>query len=210
MSQAAKPTGFFGKLSARGMALGHRGFYENTAKVLNLTPDDAYLEIGFGSGLFIKKYASRVKRIAGLDYSEDMVKLASNINEGIVKSGKAEFKQGDVSTLPWNENEFSAVAGIETFYFWPKPQSSLKEILRVLIPGGRLVLEMAYNKDDGKDHTKQVEKHNLKLYSGEEMKTLLEESGFSEISIVYYKSLWIPFKGYIVPKGMIAKATKSK
>jgi ubiquinone/menaquinone biosynthesis C-methylase UbiE len=210
MSRAAKPTGFFGKLSARGMALGHRGFYKNTAKILNLTPDDAYLEIGFGSGLFIKKYASHVKRIAGLDYSEDMVKLASNINEDIVKSGKAEFKQGNVSTLPWNVNEFSAVAGIETFFFWPEPQSSLKEIFRVLIPGGRLVLEMAYNKDDGRDHTKQVEKHNLKLYSGEEMKTLLEESGFSEISIVYYKSLWLPFKGYIVPKGMIAKATKSK
>lgn len=210
MSQAAKPTGFFGKLSARGMALGHRGFYENTAKVLNLKPDDAYLEIGFGSGLFIKKYASRVKRIAGLDYSEDMVKLASNINEDIVKSGKAEFKQGDVSTLPWNESEFSAVAGIETFYFWPKPQASLKEIFRVLTPGGRLVLEMGYNKNDGRDHAKDIAKHDLKLYSGEEMKTLLEESGFSEVSIVYYKSLWLPFKGYIVPKGMIAKATKSK
>jgi ubiquinone/menaquinone biosynthesis C-methylase UbiE len=209
MSQAAKPTGFFGKLSARGMALGHRGFYKNTAKILNLTPDDTYLEIGFGSGFFIKKYAAHVKRIAGLDYSEDMVKLASGINENLVKSGKAEFIQGNVSTLPWNDNEFSAVAGIETFFFWPKPQSSLKEIFRVLVPGGRLVLEMAYNKDDGKDHTKQIEKHNLKLYSGEEMKTLLKETGFSEISIIYYKSLWIPFKGYIVPKGMITKATKS-
>lgn len=209
MSQAAKPTGFFGKLSARGMALGHRGFYKNTAKILNLTSDDTYLEIGFGSGLFIKKYASHVKRIAGLDYSEDMVKLANSINENLVKSGKAEFIQGDVSTLPWNNNEFSAVVGIETFFFWTKPQSSLREIFRVLVPGGRLVLEMAYNKDDGKDHTKQIVKHNLKLYSGEEVKTLLEESGFSEISIVYYKSLWIPFKGYVVPKGMIVKATKS-
>jgi len=190
------------------MAMGHSGFYKNTANILNLTPDDAYLEIGFGSGLFIKKYASHVKRIAGLDYSEDMVKLANKINKDLVKSGKAEFKQGNASTLPWNENEFSAVAGIETFFFWPKPQLSLKEIFRVLIPGGRLVLEMAYNKDDGKDHTKQVEKHNLKLYSSEEMKILLKEAGFSEISIVYYKSLRIPFKGYVVPKGMVTKAVK--
>ena len=69
---------------------------------------------------------------------------------------------------------------------------------------------MAYNKDDGRDHTKQIEKYNLKLYSGEEMRILLKESGFSHISIDYYKSLWIPFKGYIVPKGMIVTAKKSK
>ena len=161
MSQVANPTGFFGRILARGWAWGHRSFYKNTAKVLDLHPDDKYLEIGFGSGLFIKNYASHVSRIAGLDYSEDMVKLASSINKDLIKSGKAEFKQGDASTLPWGNNEFSVVVGIETFFFWPEPEISLKEIFRVLVPSGRLVLEMAYNKDDGRDHTKQIEKYNL-------------------------------------------------
>jgi len=210
MSQVAKPTGFFGKILARGMAWGHKGFYKNTAKVLNLQPDDNYLEIGFGSGLFIEKYASHVARIAGLDYSEDMVKLASSINEDLIKSGKAEFRQGNASTLPWGDNEFSVVVGIETFFFWPDPKQSLKEIFRVLVPGGRLVLEMAYNKDDERDHLKQIEKYKLKLYSGAEMENLLRESRFSDVTIEYYQSLWIPFKGYIVPKGMIVKAIKSK
>ena len=209
MSQAAKPTGFFAKLLARGMAWGHRGFYENTARVLDLQPDDVYLEIGFGSGLFIKKYASLVSRIVGLDYSVDMIKLASSLNKDLISSGKAEFIQGNVSSLPWNDNEFSVVVGIETFFFWPRPEVALKEIFRVLLPGGRLVLEMAYNKDDGRDHTKQVEKHNLKLYSSDEMKILLKESGFSDISFTYFKSIWIPFKGYVVSKGMIVKAIKS-
>jgi ubiquinone/menaquinone biosynthesis C-methylase UbiE len=210
MSQVSKPTGFFGRLLARGMAWGHRGFYKNTARILNLKNDDKYLEIGFGSGLFVKKYASHVSHIAGLDCSEDMVKLASSINRDLIESGKAEFIQGDVSNLPWKDNEFSVVVGIETFFFWSEPETSLKEIFRVLAPEGRLVLEMAYNKDDGRDHTKQIEKYNLKLYSGEEMRILLKESGFSDISIDYYKSLWIPFKGYIVPKGMVVTAKKSK
>jgi ubiquinone/menaquinone biosynthesis C-methylase UbiE len=116
MSQVSKPTGFFGKLLARGMAWGHRSFYKNTAKILDLKNDDKYLEIGFGSGLFIKKYASHLSRIAGIDCSEDMVKLASSINKDLIESGKAEFIQGDVSTLPWKDNEFSVVVGIETFF----------------------------------------------------------------------------------------------
>ena len=210
MSQVSKPTGFFGKLLARGMAWGHRSFYKNTAKILDLRNDDKYLEIGFGSGLFIKKYASHVSHVAGLDCSKDMVKLARSINRDLIESGKAEFIQGDVSTLPWKDNEFSVVAGIETFFFWSEPKAALAEICRVLVLGGRLVIEMAYNKDDGRDHAKQVEKYALKLYSGEEMVRLLKESGFSEVYIDYYKSLWIPFKGHVVPKGMIVKAVKRK
>jgi len=210
MSQFEKPTGFFGRILARGMAWGHKDFYKNTAKVLNLENDDNYLEIGFGSGLFIKKYASHVARIAGLDYSEEMVNLASSINKNLIKSGKAEFKQGNVSSIPWENDEFSVVVGIETFFFLPRPVASLKEIYRVLAPGGRLVIEMSYNKDDGLDHTKHIEKMNLNLYSANEMEKMLKETGFSDIIITYYKGFWIPFKGYVVPKGMIVKAVKKK
>ena len=208
MSQFANPAGFFGRILAKGMAWGHKDFYKNTAKALNLKHDDKYLEIGFGSGLFIKKYVSNVSRIAGLDYSEDMVKLASSINKNLIKSGRAEFKQGNVLSIPWNNNEFSVVVVIETFYFLPEPMASLKEIFRVLVPGGRLAIEMAYNKDDGLDHTKHIKKYKLKLYSANEMTKLLKESGFSHIVIDYYKGFWIPFKGYVVPKGMIVKAFK--
>jgi SAM-dependent methyltransferase len=208
MSQFGKPSGFFGKILARGMAWGHRDFYKNTAEVLDLQQDDKYLEIGFGSGLFIKKYASHVARIAGLDLSEEMVSMARSINRKLIESGKAEFKQGNVSSLPWGESEFSVVVGIETFFFWQEPMESLMEIYRVLAPGGRLVLEMAWNKEDGLDHAEDMEKMNLIFYSADEMTKMLQESGFSNIEFTYYKGFWLPFKGHVVPKGMIVKAAK--
>jgi hypothetical protein len=54
MSQFAKPTGFFGKILAKGMARGHKEFYKNALKAINPKKDDKYLEIGFGSGIFKK------------------------------------------------------------------------------------------------------------------------------------------------------------
>ncbi|KYK34536.1 MAG: hypothetical protein AYK22_05255 [Thermoplasmatales archaeon SG8-52-3] len=208
MSQFAKPTGFFGKILAKGMARGHKEFYKNAIKAINPKKDDKYLEIGFGSGIFIKKHMTHVSKIAGIDHSEDMVKLASKINRKLVESGKAEFKQGNTLSLPWSDNEFTVVAAIEVFFFLNEPEKALKEILRVLKPGGRLIIEMAFNKDDGVDHKKHIKKMDLKLYSGEEMKKLLKEAGFNDIVVDYFEAVWFPIKGYIVPKGMVVKAIK--
>ena len=54
MPQVEKPTGFFGKILARGMAWGHRSFYKNTAKVLDLQPDDRYLRLDSVKGYSLK------------------------------------------------------------------------------------------------------------------------------------------------------------
>jgi len=209
MTRFEKPTGFFGKILAKGMACGHKEFYKNALKAINPKKDDKYLEIGFGSGIFIKKYLSHVSKIAGIDHSEDMVKLASYINRKLVELGKAEFKHGYASSLPWNDHEFTVVAAIETFFFINETDKTLKEIFRVLKPGGRLIIEMGYNKDDELDHKKHIKKMGLKLYSGEEMKELLKKAGFNDIVIDYYKAFRIPIKGHLVPKGMVVKGIKN-
>jgi ubiquinone/menaquinone biosynthesis C-methylase UbiE len=192
------------------MAWGHRDFYSNTAKVLDLRQDDRLLEIGFGSGYFIKDYASHVARIAGIDLSPDMVNLASSVNRELVQMGKAEFRVGDAASLPYGDGEFTAVVGIETFFFWEKPVESLREIYRVLEPGGRLVIEMGYNREDGLDHAEYARKTGFVLYGADEMRELLREAGFSDAEFTYYKGFWVPIKGHVVLKGMIVKVVKKK
>jgi len=35
-----------------------------------------------------------------------------------------------------------------------------------------------------------------------------DRAGFSNMAVIYYKSLWLPVKGHVVPRGMIGTATK--
>ena len=201
LSLGAKPIGFRGRIIARLMAIAHRTIYKNVAAALNLQPEDDFLEVGCGSGIFIKSYALYVHSIAGLDHSEDMIKLASHYNRKHIEAGTAEFRQGEASQLPWEDEKFSVAAAIAPFLFWPKPLESLKEIHRVLRPGGRLVISLGWNADDGMDHTKHIKKYGIRLYTGKEMQAMFQEAGFLESSITYSN-------GFTMPKLMIASAKK--
>ena len=201
LSQGAKPIGFRGRIIARLMAIAHRAIYKNVAAALNLQLEDDYLEIGCGSGIFMKSFASDVRSTAGLDHSEGMVKLASHYNRKRIEAGMAEFRHGDAAQLPWEDEKFSAAAAIASFLFWPKPLESLKEIHRVLRPGGRLVISLGWNADDGMDHTKHIKKYGIRLYTEKEMQAMFQEAGFLESSITYSK-------GFMMPKLMIACAKK--
>jgi len=70
-----------------------------------------------------------------------------------------------------------------------------------LRPGGRLVISLGWNADDGKDHTKYVKKQGIRLYTGKEMQAMFQGAGFSESSISYSKAPRMP-------KLMVARAVK--
>ena len=205
LALVAKPTGFSGRMLARIMAVTHKTIFNsldrNVIAKLDLQPEDDYLEIGFGSGSFMKLYASHVRSVAGLDHSEDMVRLATRYNQKRVKAGTAEFEHGEASSFPWEDGRFSVVLAMESFFFFPEPIESLREIHRVLRQKGRLVITLSYNADDGMDHTKYVEKYGIRLYTGKEMQSMFEEAGFRESSIAYSK-------GFMMPRFMVASAVK--
>ncbi len=205
LALVAKPTGFSGRMLARVMAVTHKTIFKNldnnVVAKLDLQPNDDYLEIGFGSGSFMKSHASHVQSITGLDHSEDMVRLATRYNQKRVKAGTAEFKHGEASSLPWDDGRFSVVLAMESFFFFPKPAESLKEIHRVLRPGGRLVISLSLNADDGKDHTEDVKRSGIRLYTGQEMQSMFKEAGFPKSSIAYSKE-------FMMPGFMVASAVK--
>ena len=199
--QFVLPRGLAGRVTFIFMNSGHKPIYENVAKALELQPEDDLIEVACGNGYFLKKYASHVHSVAGLDLSELSVTMATNRNRDRIAAGTAEFVQGDASKLPWEDNKFSAATAMGSLPGFPEPSKSLKEMYRVLRPGGRAVISIEWNAEDGKDHSKEIEKYGYQIWTEDEVKTMLKEAGFSDISITYAK-------GLMMPKMMIARAVK--
>ena len=187
LSALEKPVGLRGRLVARFMGFAHRSLYKAVAAQLALTEEDDFIEIGYGSGMFIKKHASHVTMAAGVDISPDMVNMARQFNRRMVELGWADLRLGDVRDLEWPDGSFSAAGAIESFFFWREPVACLREVSRVLRPEGRLVIGITANKDDKRDFSKLAQKKGFALYGCDDIIKMTREAGFRECIITRRK-----------------------
>jgi len=79
-------------------------------------------------------------KVYGIDHSKTSVAAAQHKNRQKIQSGQVDIRLGTVSLLPYPDQYFDLVSAVEMLYYWPEPVSDFREILRVLRPGGRLVV----------------------------------------------------------------------
>jgi ubiquinone/menaquinone biosynthesis C-methylase UbiE len=185
-AQLRKPHGRLGRLFGRLMAQGHEPLYEWTLPMLHLQPTDTVLDIGCGSGRSTQLLVAAVAqgRVVGVDYSVEMAQQAHHRNRAAVQAGRASFLQGDVAALPYADAMFDKVMAVETFFFWPGPLESLREVFRVMKPGALLAITMEISKDSRNPRAvEEAAQFDVVIYSSAEMQTLLAEAGFHPIHI---------------------------
>jgi ubiquinone/menaquinone biosynthesis C-methylase UbiE len=78
--------------------------------------------------------------VYGVDYAKGSVAASCGKSAQLIKTGQVEIKQASVSQLPFLEDKFHLVTAVETQYYWPDPVKDMQEILRVLKPGGTLIV----------------------------------------------------------------------
>ena len=191
VENAQKPEGFWGKLMIRSMNRGHSELTDWALCHIDIKSGDHVLDVGCGGGKTVGKLCEKVGggKVYGVDYSELCIKKAEKLNHKNVICGKAKLKKASVSALPFESDKFDFVTAVETYYFWPDKLNDLKEIARVLKPGGKLLLvfEMLKDKNDPDKWAKVEKRLNIEAVSREYIDDMLERAGYQNIR-TYVKS----------------------
>lgn len=106
---------------------------------------DKVLDVGCGPGVALTNYASKRKIEAhGIDYAENMIKFAQQRTAEKFPNLEIQFQPASVLELPFENNTFDIVTShrcLMALLDWNKQQDAIKEIYRVLKPGGMLILQ---------------------------------------------------------------------
>lgn len=151
---------------------------------MNIQPDDFVLDIGCGGGMAIKEITKITTNgfVAGVDYSETMVRQALKHNSAAVCATRVEIKNGSISNLPFKDEAFDKAYAIESFNFWSDPVAGLKEVYRVLKPRGLIAIATGWSKEipNQRKYAAMAQKMRFSLYSGREMVDMLAAAGFPQ------------------------------
>ena len=196
LSQCKRPSGSFGRMLARGMNSAHSPLTRWALGHIEVAADSAALDVGCGGGRTVDRLAKMAVDgwVVGLDYSEDSVFVSRRKNANHIRNGRVEICHASVSSIPYPDRTFDLVTAVETFYFWPAPDTDLLEVRRVTKPGGQILVACTMYKGGKYERRNQkfVNEINMTYLSVDEFRDLLEGSGFAEVHVfVEYDKGWI-------------------
>lgn len=162
-------------------------------------PESRVLDVACGTGIIARKVAGLLGtegRIAAVDFNEGMLRVARACaaREGATS---IEWYKSDVAHMPFSPGEFDTVLCQQGLQFFPDKPAALREMERVLAPGGTLALGvwgrpeksphvpaicMVFTEYFGKDST-TIFNVACSLSDQKVLQNLVQDAGFSDIRI---------------------------
>jgi ubiquinone/menaquinone biosynthesis C-methylase UbiE len=163
-----------------------------TLRRMPMTPTSRVLDVGCGTGELLMRLRAKYPDaiLAGLDPVAEMLAVAKD-----KLSGKEDMRIGYADSLPWASSSFEVVVSCNMFHYISHPVEALREMARVIRPGGALVLT------DWCDDYLACRLCNLylrltnrafyKTYRQAECLDLLHAAGFKDVTLDTYKINWL-------------------
>jgi ubiquinone/menaquinone biosynthesis C-methylase UbiE len=200
LKHARMPEGRFGAFLIKSMNIGHSRLTRWGLSHISINKADTILDIGCGGGRTVNNLAKIAAegKVYGIDYSEASVAVSTSINKKLIDAGRVRILHASVDSLPFPDDTFNLVTAVESFHFWPDLINNLKEVRRVLKPGGSVIIVNAMYRDE------RFEKRNSELaimgdftyYLPDDFRGFLKDAGYSSIQIELLENKnWIAVKG---------------
>jgi SAM-dependent methyltransferase len=110
--------------------------YEAVADRIGVSAGRRVLEVGCGTGVFLRTAVDRGAEVVGLDASPALLELAR------ARVPEAELHEGDMQFLPFADDAFDVVAGFNSFFFAADMVAALREAGRVAKPGAPVAIQV--------------------------------------------------------------------
>ena len=110
--------------------------YDEAIRRVGLSAGQRVLEVGCGSGVFLRRAADAGADVYGVDTSETRLELAR------ARVPEADVRLADMESLPFGDDSFDVVAGFNAFFFAVDMVAALREAGRVAKPGAPVVIQV--------------------------------------------------------------------
>lgn len=106
--------------------------------ILDKSRISTVVEVGFGSGRYLRYSSDRVPFVVGVEISAELAKMVKE-HSGI---GNIAYVVADAEHLPFRKESFELTLSTETVEHLPNPRVALKEMNRILKPDGQAIISV--------------------------------------------------------------------
>jgi SAM-dependent methyltransferase len=110
--------------------------YEEALRRVEVGAGQRVLDIGCGTGVFLRLVADRGAKAFGLDASDALIEIARG------RVPDADLRVGEMEALPYDDDGFDLVSGFNVFFFADDFVGALREAGRVAKPGAPVVIQV--------------------------------------------------------------------
>ena len=185
-SRSRHPKGFWGKRVLKEMnSDAHAALPEWALDKFQINKEFRILDIGCGGGANIRRMLALEPTVTCTGIDNSQLSLKKTLDENYPAYVDKHFVTigGNAMQMPFPKEIFDVATAFETIYYWPSLDNGITEAMRVLKPGGIIVIA---NEMDGLSPHDENLAHavgGMRIYTPEEIKESMTEAGLESVKV---------------------------